>query len=125
MPGEEKRATKKTAAEEHPVEETPQVPSLLTSAALIGVGALIEPELLAGMAIGAGIVLVSRWFPNIVGDLVRPVARTAVRAGYAAATAAREVVAEVTEELEDIMAEARAAQESEQHLHQVHSPSRL
>jgi len=113
MPRERKEVARKTAAEG----EGAQAPSLLTSAALIGVGALIEPELLAGMAIGAGIVLASRWFPNIVGDLVRPVAKTAVKAGYAAATAAREVVAEVAEEVEDMMAEARAEHESAEHLH--------
>lgn len=117
MPREEKHVTGKTAAEGHPAEEGAQAPSLLTSAALIGVGALIEPELLAGMAIGAGIVLASRWLPNIVGDLVRPIAKTAVKAGYAAATATREVVAEVTEQVEDLMAEARAEQESAEQLH--------
>lgn len=117
MPKEEKEVTRKAVTAGRPVEDGAQTPSLLTSAALIGIGALIEPELLAGMAIGAGIVLVSRWFPNIVGDLVRPVARTAVKAGYAAATAAREVVAEVTEEVEDLMAEARAEREAAEHLH--------
>jgi len=117
MPKQEKDVTRKTLAESRPLEEGGQAPSLLTSAALIGIGVLIEPELLAGMAIGAGIVLASRWLPNLTGDLVRPVAKTAVKAGYAAVTTAREMVAEVTEEVEDMMAEARSAQESEQHLH--------
>ncbi len=83
---------------------------------MIGIGALIEPELLAGMAIGAGIVIASKWLPNIVEDLVRPIARTAIKAGYAATEAAREVVAEVTEQVEDLMAEARAKRESVEHL---------
>jgi hypothetical protein len=90
---------------------------VLTTAALIGIGALIEPELLAGMAIGAGIVLISRWLPNLVGDIVRPIAKTAVKAGYAAATTAREMVAEATEEVEDMVAEARAEHEPPEHLH--------
>lgn len=116
-PKEESKLTRKTAAEHHAAEDGAQAPSLLASAALIGIGALIEPELLAGMAIGAGVVLISRWFPNIVGDLVRPIARTAVKAGYAAAAATREVVAEVTEEVEDLMAEASAEHESAEHPH--------
>lgn len=100
-----------------PKEETKEVsPSLLTSVALIAIGALIEPELLAGMAIGAGIILLSGWMPNIVGDVIRPIAKTAVKAGYAAVAAARETAAEVTEGVEDLMAEARAEQESSEHL---------
>jgi hypothetical protein len=88
---------------------------LLTSAALIGIGALIEPELLAGMAIGAGVVLASRWLPDIAGDLLRPIARSAVKAGYTAAIAAREIAAEVTEQVEDLIAEVRAEQEPAEH----------
>jgi len=93
--------------------ETPTGPdaearSLVTSAALIGIGALIEPELLSGMALGAGIVLVSKWFPNVFGDVVRPLAKSAVKAAYAAAESAKEAVAEITEEFEDLMAEANA-----------------
>jgi hypothetical protein len=96
-------------------EEKESGPSLLTSAALIGIGALIEPELLAGMAIGAGIVLASKWLPNVVGDVVRPIAKTAVKAGYAAVMAVKETAAEVTEGVEDLMAEARAEQEGAEH----------
>jgi hypothetical protein len=58
-------------------------PSLLTSAALIGIGTLIEPELLAGMVIGAGIVFASKWLPDLVGAVLRPVVKTTVKAGYA------------------------------------------
>ena len=117
MTEEETKLTQAAEAGSRPVEESAQVPSLLTSAALIGIGALIEPELLAGMAIGAGIVFASRWFPNIIGDLLRPVAKTAVKAGYTAVTAAREAVAGVTEGVEDLMAEARAEHESAEQLH--------
>jgi hypothetical protein len=84
-------------------------PSLLTSAALIGIGALIEPELLAGMAIGAGIVFASKWIPDLVGGVLRPVVKTAVKAGYAAA----EVVSEATEQVQDMVAEVRADHERE------------
>jgi hypothetical protein len=95
-------------------EENELGPSLLTSAALIGIGPLIEPELLVGMAIGAGIVIASKWLPNVVSDVVRPIAKAAVKTGYAAMTALRETAAEVTEGVEDLMAEARAEQESAQ-----------
>jgi len=117
VPKVEKEPTRKAPAESRPVEEGVEKSSLITSAALIGIGALIEPELLAGMAIGASIVLVSKWVPNIFGDVVRPIAKTAVKAGYAAVAATREVVAEVTEEVEDMMAEVRAEHESGEHLH--------
>lgn len=93
------------------------MPPFLTSAALIGIGALIEPELLAGMAVGAGIVLASRYFPNLVGNVIRPIAKSAVRAGHAAAVRTKEIVAEMSEEIDDIMAEARAEQDSPEHLH--------
>lgn len=126
MPREEKEASRKIKSEGHPTEGHPeeypeeegaQGASLLTSAALIGIGALIEPELLAGMAIGAGIVFASRWLPGIVGDVIRPVAKTAVKAGYAAASAAREMAAKVTEEVEDMVAEVRAEQGSPDQVH--------
>ncbi len=87
--------------------------ALLTSAALIGLGALIEPELLAGLAIGAGIVLASKWLPNIVGGTIRPIVKTAIKAGYTAVATASEVAAEAAEEVQDIAAEVRAERESE------------
>jgi len=117
MAKREKELNRETAPEAHFIEEKVEARSLLTSAALIGIGALIEPELLAGMAIGAGIVLASKWLPDFAGDVIRPIAKTAVKAGYAAVAATREAVAEVTEEVEDMMAEARAEHESNEHLH--------
>jgi hypothetical protein len=82
--------------------------SMLTTAALIGVAALIQPELLVGMAIGAGVAMASNWLPDLVGGTVRPMVKTAIKAGYAAASMAREVVAEASESVQDIVAEARA-----------------
>ncbi len=117
MAQQEKKTTHRAPAESHSTAESSKTGSLLTSAAIIGVAALIEPELLAGMAIGAGIVLASRWFPNLAGDLLRPIAKTALKAGYAAITVARETVAEIVEGVEDTMAEARAEQESAERLH--------
>jgi len=65
------------------------------------------------MLIGAGLVLASSWLPDIVTDVVRPVAKTAVKAGYAAVAKASEVMAEASEQLQDMVAEARAEQEGE------------
>ncbi len=84
-------------------------PSLLTSAALIGIGSLIEPELLAGMVVGAGIVFASRWLPDLVGAVLRPVLKTTVSAGYAVA----EAVAGTVGETQDIVAEVRAEREKQ------------
>ena len=81
--------------------------SMLTTAALISVAALIEPELLVGMAIGAGVAMASNWLPDVVGGAVRPIVKTAIKAGYAAASMAREAVAEASESVQDIAAEAR------------------
>jgi len=82
--------------------------SMLTAGVLIGVAALIEPELLLGMAVGAGIATASNWLPDLVGGTVRPLVKTAIKAGYAAATMAREMVSEASESVQDIVAEARA-----------------
>ena len=82
--------------------------SILTTGALIGVAALIEPELLLGMAVGAGIAMASSWLPDVVSGTVRPLVKTAVKATYAAARMAREMVSEAAESVQDIVAEARA-----------------
>jgi hypothetical protein len=87
--------------------------SLLTSATLIGVTALVMPELLAGMAIGAGIVVASKWLPDVTHAALRPAVRTALKAGYAAVTTVHEVVTEAAEEVQDMLAEARAHTEGE------------
>jgi len=79
--------------------------SLVTSAALIGVGALMVPEMLAGMALGAGAVLVSGLAST---GLLRPMVKTVVKAGYAAAIKTQEFVAEASEDVRDIVAEARS-----------------
>jgi len=90
-------------------------PSLLSSAVLIGIGALIEPELFVGMAIGGGLVYASKWLPDLVGGVLRPVVKTAVKAGYAAV----EVVSAATEHVQDMVAEVRAEQGKEAAQHQA------
>ena len=88
--------------------------SMLTTGALIGVAALIQPELLVGMAVGAGIAMASNWLPDLVSGTIRPLVKTAIKAGFAAATMAREIVSEASESVEDMVAEARAESGSTQ-----------
>lgn len=82
--------------------------SLASSAALIGLGALLQPQLLVGMAIGAGIVIASRRLALPDRDLVRPLLKATIKAAYAAAATTEEMMAEVSEQLRDIAAEASA-----------------
>ncbi|MGH8011673.1 MAG: DUF5132 domain-containing protein [Candidatus Binataceae bacterium] len=86
--------------------------SWIASAALIGIGALIEPELLGGMILGAGVVYATRGLPAISG-FVRPLMKSVVKASYVAASKATELVAEATEDIQDIFAEVRAEHQSE------------
>lgn len=86
-------------------------PSFAT-AALIGVGvALIEPELIPGMLIGAGAWAAPKLLPAL-GSMLRPMVKGVVKAGYSATMAMREMAAEATEHVEDIVAEARAEHEA-------------
>ena len=88
--------------------------SMLTTGALIGVAALIQPELLVGMAVGASIAMASNWLPDLVTGTVRPLVKTVIKAGYGAATMAREMVSEASESVQDMLAEARAESGSTQ-----------
>lgn len=80
--------------------------SLLTTALVLGGIALFEPELVAGMVIGAGVTLLAGQLPSVPA-IVRPVVKAAVKAAYSAA----EIAAEAAEEIQDLMAEARAEHE--------------
>ena len=86
--------------------------SLLTSAALIGVGALLQPELLGGMLLGAGAVYAGRALP-VVRGVLRPMLKTIVRAGYMAVAKANEVISEASEDVQDMIAEARTDYEQQ------------
>lgn len=80
----------------------------VTSALLMGAGALLEPELLPGMVLGAGIVLAAGYASELFGGMVRPIVKGAVKAGYATAS----VMAEASEQLSDVVAEARSERAS-------------
>lgn len=86
----------------------------LATAALLGVGvAILEPELIPGILIGAGAMLAPKVLPA-VGGVFRPLLKGIVRAGYGVATTVREAVAEAGEQVEDIVAEAKAEQQHTQ-----------
>ncbi len=87
-------------------EETTSANSLATTALVLGGIALLQPELITGMAIGAGVTLLSGHMPKL-GDALRPALKAAVKAAYTAA----EVVAQAAEEFQDMVAEARAEHE--------------
>ena len=82
--------------------------SKLATVAVVGLGvALIEAELLPGMLIGIGAMLA----PDLMSKLgtgLRPLLKSAVRAGYALAEKAKETVAEASEQYQDMMAEVHS-----------------
>ena len=86
---------------------TKEGPSLATTA-LVGIGvAVVEPELIPGMLIGAGAALAPKLLPTL-GSIVRPLVKTIVKAGYVAVVSVREMVAEAGEQMDDMLAEVRA-----------------
>ena len=76
----------------------------LASAALIGVGLLVEPELLGGALLAAGAI----YGVPLLGRVLRPAVRTAIRAGYSVVSTVGEAVTEAGESVQDMVAEARA-----------------
>ncbi|MBV8358782.1 MAG: hypothetical protein JO189_12720 [Deltaproteobacteria bacterium] len=81
-------------------------PSLATTALVLGGLALVRPQLISGMAIGAGVSLLSGRMPKLV-EALRPGLKAAVKAAYSAV----EAVAVAAEEIQDLVFEARAEQQ--------------
>lgn len=77
--------------------------SLIPSAALVGVGLFLESELLVGVALGTGIMIVARWLPESVGDTVRPVVNGTVGACYTAASKTSAMVGHAARRAEGII----------------------
>ena len=77
---------------------------ILASAALIGAGVLIEPELLGGALLGAGIV----YGLPLVGQLLRPVMTTAVQLGYSTVASVGDLLAGARDQVQGIVATARS-----------------
>ena len=89
----------------------PRIAVYAGSVALVGLGAaLIEAELLAGMALGVAAIAIPGLAPKL-GTAFRPLLKSAVRATYGAASKTRETVAEMGEQFQDIVAEVRAEAE--------------
>ena len=76
---------------------------LVGSAALITAGVLLEPELIGGALLGAGVIY---GFP-FIGRMLRPVVNTAVWLGYSAVAAVSEVASQAGQQLQSSVAEAR------------------
>jgi hypothetical protein len=80
---------------------------IVTTAALIGAGILLEPELLGGALIGAGVV----YGLPLVGQILRPVATTAVQLGYSAVASVGDLLAGARDQIQGIVANARSGYE--------------
>ncbi len=81
-----------------------------TAAAIVVGAALIEIELIPGLIIGAGAILLGKFFPEMSG-YVRPAVKSVVRAGFSATQKMREVMAEASEQVHDLVAEVKQEQE--------------
>jgi hypothetical protein len=84
--------------------------SVATAAAIVVGAALIEAELIPGLIIGAGAILLGKLFPEM-GGYVRPAIKGALRAGFFMTQKAREVMAETSEQVHDLVAEVKHEQE--------------
>lgn len=78
--------------------------SVVAAAAIVVGAALIEVELIPGLIIGAGAILLGKLFPEF-GDYVRPAIKGALRAGFVLTQKVQEVVAETSEQVHDLVAE--------------------
>jgi len=72
--------------------------------------AILQPELLPGIAIGAAASLAPKLLP-LMGRAIRPAIKTAIQVGYITVTKTKDMVVETGEQLQDIVAEVRAEQE--------------
>jgi hypothetical protein len=77
---------------------------LLGSAVLIGAGVLVEPELVGGALLGAGVL----YALPLIGRIARPLLNTAVRVGYSAVVTASDVVSQAGQQVQNIVADARS-----------------
>lgn len=84
--------------------------SVAAAAAIVVGAALIEVELIPGLIIGAGAILLGKLFPEM-GVYVRPAIKGAVRAGFFVTRKAREVMAETSEQVHDLVAEVKHEQD--------------
>jgi len=84
--------------------------SVATAVAIIVGAALIEVELIPGLIIGAGAILLSKIFPDLT-SYIRPVIKGAVRAGFSTTHKVRQIIAEANEQVSDLVAEVKDEQQ--------------
>ena len=80
---------------------------IIGSAALIGAGMLLEPELLGGALIGAGAV----YGLPVIGLILRPLATTAVQLGYSVVASLGDLLSGARDQVQGIVANARTGYE--------------
>jgi hypothetical protein len=83
--------------------------SVVTVAAIVVGAALIEVELVPGLIIGAGAVLLGKLFSEI-DAMVRPAIKGALGVGSSMTNMARQVMAETSEQVHDLVAEVKHEQ---------------
>lgn len=75
---------------------------------MVGVDDLVESQLLAGVAVAAGVLILAPIaLPALIG-VARPLVKTAVKTGIVLYERGLEAAAEMGEAFEDIVAEAKA-----------------
>ena len=80
----------------------------MVTAAVIGAAALlIEIELLPGILIGVGALMLPKLFPGVT-DFARPLIKTTIGLGYKAMSKTQQLVAEASDNAQDMLAEIRA-----------------
>ncbi len=107
--------SKDAGVERHTLRE--EGPGLATVAIAAAAVAILEPELLAGLLIGAAAMAVPKVLPAIGGAL-RGVARSTISTTYSAARGVRESMANMNDEFRDIVAEVQS-----EHATDVAAPS--
>jgi hypothetical protein len=77
---------------------------LVVSAALIGAGVLVEPELLGGALLGAGVL----YGLPLVAQLVGPFITAAVQLGYSAVASVSDLLTSARDQVQGMVSTARA-----------------
>lgn len=86
---------------------TEMAPQLGAAAAAAIATAVILPEFLPAVLIGAGATLAPKLLPG-VGYTFRPLLKTLIRAGYATFSTVQHLAAEAGEQMQDVIAEVQA-----------------
>jgi hypothetical protein len=85
-----------------------QTRSELATAAVVGaVAVLVEAELLPGILLGVGAIMLAKLFPGITGQ-IRPLVKSTIGLGYKAMGKTQELMAEASEHAQDMLAEIKA-----------------